>query len=79
MRDPQILVNREAQQSLVAELAKAGHNGGALVEAAREALVASIHAGIGIAVAVAVFAIWQCRRVPRIKIGRAPEPAPMTE
>ncbi len=79
MRDPQILVNREAQQSLLAQLAHAGRDGAALIEAAREALVASIHAGIAVAMAVAVFAIWQCRRVPHVKIARAPEPAVASE
>ncbi|PMS36386.1 EmrB/QacA subfamily drug resistance transporter [Trinickia symbiotica] len=79
MRDPQILVNREAQQSLIAQLAHAGHDGAALLETAREALVASIHAGIAVAMAVALFAAWQCRRVPRVKITRAPEPAVASE
>jgi EmrB/QacA subfamily drug resistance transporter len=79
MRDPQVLVNHEAQRSVVAELAHAGHDGWALIEAAREALVASIHAGIGITLAVAIFAVWQCRRVPRVKIRGASEPAAASE
>lgn len=79
MRDPQILVNLEAQHSLVQQQAQAGVDGAALMEAAREALVASIHVGIAVAAAVAVFSVWQCRRVPRVKIKRTTEPAPSTE
>lgn len=75
MRDPQILVNRDAQRSLVDQLAHAGHNGAALLEAARETLVAAIHAGLALAVVVSVVSIWQCRRVPHVKIGRTAEPA----
>lgn len=79
MRDPQILVNREAQRTLIDQLAHAGHNGALLLETARETLVGSIHAGIAVAMVVAVVSIWQCRRVPPIKIKRAAEPAVSAE
>jgi len=78
-RDPQILVNIDAQRALARELAVRGFDGAALLEASREALVAAIHAGIAVATVVAVFSIWQCRRVPRIKITRAAEPVPAAE
>ncbi|HWX11080.1 MAG TPA: hypothetical protein VNZ04_03645 [Trinickia sp.] len=41
--------------------------------------VASIHAGTAVAMAVAVFAVWRCRRVPQVEIRRAPEPAGSAE
>lgn len=75
MRDPQILVNLDAQRALVRQLAQAGFDGASLIEAAREALVGAIHIGIAVAMAVAVFSIWQCRRVPQVQITRAAEPA----
>jgi hypothetical protein len=79
LRDPQILVNIDAQRTLARELAARGFDGVALIEASREALVAAIHAGIAVAMVVAVFSIWQCRRVPSIKITRAAEPVPAAE
>jgi predicted MFS family arabinose efflux permease len=79
MRDPQILVNREAQQTLLEALAHAGHDGARLLELAREALVAAIHAGIAVAAVVALIALWQCRRVPHVSIRRRSEPAPAAE
>lgn len=79
MRDPQILVNRGAQQTLLASLARAGHDGAALLEQAREALVGAIHAGIAVAAVVAVVALWQCRRVPHVSIRRRAEPVPAAE
>jgi EmrB/QacA subfamily drug resistance transporter len=79
MRDPQILVNHDAQRALVDELVRAGHNGTMLLEAAREALVGAIHIGIAASALVAVLSIWQCRRVPHVKITRAAEPAAAPE
>jgi EmrB/QacA subfamily drug resistance transporter len=79
MRDPQILVNREAQQTLLDTLAHAGHDGARLLELAREALVAAIHAGIAVAAVVALIALWQCRRVPHVSIRRRSEPVPAAE
>ncbi|PXW29285.1 MDR family MFS transporter [Paraburkholderia caballeronis] len=74
LADPQILINRDAQTSLIGELAHAGHNGEALLEAARDALVGAIHLGIAVAAAIAVVAIWQSRRVPPIRLRRRVEP-----
>jgi EmrB/QacA subfamily drug resistance transporter len=79
MRDPQVLINQPAQQSLLGQLAVAGHDGAALIAVGREALVASIHAGMAMVMVVAVLAIWQCQRVPRVNIRRAPGPAIFSE
>ncbi|MGH8780899.1 MDR family MFS transporter [Paraburkholderia sp.] len=72
--DPQILINRDAQQTLLGQLAHAGHNGAMLLEAAREALVAAIHLGLALAALVAVASVWQSRRVPPVKLHRQVEP-----
>lgn len=72
--DPQILINRDAQASLLDQLAHAGHNGGMLLESAREALVAAIHLGLAMAAVIAVVSVWQSRRVPPVKIRRKLEP-----
>jgi EmrB/QacA subfamily drug resistance transporter len=74
LADPQILINRDAQTSLLGDLAHAGHNGAPLLEAAREALVGAIHLGIAVAAAIALVSIWQTRRVPPVKLQRKIEP-----
>ncbi|WP_233879778.1 MDR family MFS transporter [Paraburkholderia flagellata] len=74
LADPQILINRDAQASLIADLTHAGHNGAPLLEAAREALVGAIHLGIAVAAVIAVVSIWQTRRVPPVKLQRKLEP-----
>ena len=80
MRDPQILVNRDAQHSLLDAFAHAGRgDGAALLELAREALVTAIHAGIAVAAVVALVALWQCRRVPHVSITRRAQSAPAAE
>ena len=72
--DPQILINRDAQTSLVEQLTHAGHNGAMLLESAREALVSAIHLGLAMAAIIAVVSVWQSRRVPPIKLQRKLEP-----
>ncbi|WP_429318902.1 MDR family MFS transporter [Paraburkholderia sp. GAS448] len=74
LSDPQILINRDAQSTLVSQLSHTGHDGALLLEAAREALVASIHMGLALAAVVAVVSVWQSRRVPPIKLQRRIEP-----
>ncbi|HVE11235.1 MAG TPA: MDR family MFS transporter [Paraburkholderia sp.] len=73
--DPQILIDHSAQANLLDQLARAGHNGAALLEAARESLVGAIHLGLGIATVVAVISIWHSRSVPPVKLTRKIEPA----
>jgi EmrB/QacA subfamily drug resistance transporter len=72
--DPQILVNRDGQHTLLNELARAGHNGAVLLESARESLVGAIHMGLALGALVAVFAVWQSRRVPPIRLRKKIEP-----
>jgi hypothetical protein len=79
MRDPQILVNEDAQRTLLASLAHAGQNGAALLEQARVSLVAAIHAGIAVAAVIAVVALWRCTSVPHVSIARRSEPVPAAE
>jgi EmrB/QacA subfamily drug resistance transporter len=74
LSDPQILINRDAQSTLVSQLSHTGHDGALLLEAAREALVGSIHMGLALAALVAVVSVWQSRRVPPIKLQRRIEP-----
>lgn len=74
LSDPQILINHEAQASLLGQLAHAGHNGAMLLETARETLVAAIHFGLAMAAIIAVVSVWQSRRVPPIKLQRKLEP-----
>ena len=68
INDPQILINTAAQAELSAQLHAAGQDGAALIEAARTALVSSIHAGQALSIAVALLALWQMRRVPRLQL-----------
>jgi EmrB/QacA subfamily drug resistance transporter len=80
LSDPQILINHEAQTTLLSQLAAAGHNGAILLESARESLVAAIHIGLAVAAVVAVLAVWQSRRVPPVRLkGAKIEPAVMAE
>ena len=71
--DPQILIDHVAQANLLDQLERAGHNGAALLETARDSLVGAIHLGLGIATLVALASIWLCRRVPPVKLTRGRE------
>lgn len=77
--DPQILIDHDTQTALVAELAKAGHNGAQLIEQARTSLVRGIHMGEILAAVVAGVAVVCARRVPPVKLKRAVEPAIVAE
>jgi predicted MFS family arabinose efflux permease len=79
LSDPQILINREGQDTLLAQLAAAGHNGAMLLESARESLVAAIHIGLAVAAVVAVVSLWQSRRVPPVRLKRTHEPVILAE
>jgi EmrB/QacA subfamily drug resistance transporter len=74
LADPQILINREAEATLIGDLTHAGHNGALLLESARVALVSAIHLGIAVAGVVALVSVWQTRRVPPIRLHRKVEP-----
>jgi EmrB/QacA subfamily drug resistance transporter len=71
--DPQMLINAHAQSQFIAELQAVGQDGRALVDAARLALVSSIHMGQLLSVAVAVLALWQMRRLPPLQLRRRRE------
>lgn len=66
--DPQILINKAAQAQLLGQMQAAGLDGAAMLEAARLSLVSAIHVGQALSVAVALLAIVQMRRVPRLKL-----------
>jgi EmrB/QacA subfamily drug resistance transporter len=79
LSDPQILINVDAQRTLLAQLASAGHDGAALMEAARESLVAAIHIGLAVAAIVAAVSFWQSRRVPPVRLKGPQEPVILAE
>ncbi|MDY7579486.1 MFS transporter [Herbaspirillum sp. RTI4] len=65
--DPEILVNHDVQSALLSQMMQAGHDGSALLSAARDALVDAIHMGIAMAILAAVLGFWLVRRVPPIR------------
>jgi EmrB/QacA subfamily drug resistance transporter len=71
--DPQVLINKAVQNQLIAQLQRAGQNGVHLIDAAREALVSSIHLGQMLSIVVVVIAMLQMRRVPRLQLRRRGE------
>ncbi len=77
--DPEILIDREAQSSLLTQLAHAGQNGALLLEHARESLVSGIHLGLALAALVAFAAMLYSRRVPLVKLTRAIDPTIVAE
>jgi EmrB/QacA subfamily drug resistance transporter len=78
-RNPEILLDHAAQQSLLTESAQAGRNGEAMLNAAREALVASIHTGVALAIVVSLIGLWMVRRVPRVNFHHPIAAAPMAD
>jgi EmrB/QacA subfamily drug resistance transporter len=66
-QDPEVLVNHDIQSTLLSQMMQAGHNGSALLDAARDALVGAIHMGIAIAILTALAGLMLVRRVPPIK------------
>ena len=65
--DPEVLVNHDIQSVLLSRLLQAGHDGSALLDAARDALVGAIHMGLAIAIVAALAGLWMVRRVPPIR------------
>jgi EmrB/QacA subfamily drug resistance transporter len=74
--DPQILVDKGAQTTLLAQMQQAGQDGLALLTQAREALVGSIHLGLAIAAVIAAIALWRVRRVPHIPLVQQSQAVP---
>ncbi len=81
LRDPQILVNPQAQTEFLEKLTQLGIDGSSMIEIARVALVGAIHDGQLIALMVAIVALWCVRRVPKIQLARVAKPtvAPIGE
>jgi hypothetical protein len=77
LRDPQILVNPEAQSAFVAQMSVAGHNGAGMIEMARVALVSAIHDGQIIVLAIAILSLWCVSRVPPIRLKSRPRAVPV--
>ncbi|WP_371258366.1 MDR family MFS transporter [Cupriavidus sp. GA3-3] len=75
MADPQVLIDKASQVALLGQLEQAGHNGALLLEQARVSLVSAIHLGLVVAAVAAALGVWCARRVPSIKLTRAPAPA----
>ncbi|MDB5776307.1 MAG: transporter [Herbaspirillum sp.] len=79
-KNPEILLNQSAQQTLMTQTAQSGHNGLAMLDAARDALVGSIHLGVALAIIAALIAVWMTRRVPLVSFGHAVgAPPPLAE
>jgi EmrB/QacA subfamily drug resistance transporter len=71
LMDPQVLVNQATQSAFIAELQRAVLQGDSYLEAARQALVTSIHTGLFAIMAVAVLGVFWVYRVPLIHFSRA--------
>jgi len=65
--DPEVLVNHDIQSVLLSRLLQAGHDGSALLNDARDALVGAIHMGVAIAIVAGLAGLWWVRRVPAIR------------
>ena len=78
LADPEILIDHDAQAALLSQLHAAGHDGAALLEAARHVLVSAIHIGLIVATVVALIGLWYVRRVPPVVLHHV-EPVQHTE
>jgi MFS family permease len=67
---PELLIDRNEQVALVGRLIEAGHAGDAMMDAARNALVESIHAGLAIAAATAIVGLCLVWFVPPVRLAR---------
>ena len=67
---PELLIDRNEQVALVGRLIEAGHAGDAMMDAARNALVESIHAGLAIAAATAIAGLCLVWFVPPVRLAR---------
>jgi EmrB/QacA subfamily drug resistance transporter len=67
---PELLVDRSEQAALVARLVNEGHAADAMMSSARAALIESIHVGLALAVAAAIFGLCLAWFVPPVRVGR---------
>ncbi len=68
---PELLVDRAEQAALIARLVNAGHAGTMMMNAARSALVTSIHVGLTLAAAAALLGLCLAWFVPPVRVERA--------
>jgi EmrB/QacA subfamily drug resistance transporter len=78
-RNPEILLDKAAQQTLLEQTAQSGHDGAAMLNAAREALVGAIHMGVALAIVLSLLGLWMVRRVPPVSFSRPLDPAPVVD
>jgi MFS family permease len=67
---PASLADRGDQAALISRLIMAGHAGDNAMHAAREALVKSIHLGLGLAAVAALIGLCLARFVPPVRVDR---------
>ncbi len=72
LANPEILLSQDLQAKLVAQLAAAEHDGAALIEMAREALVHAIHTGFWLTIAVGLLSFLAIRHMPKISFRSTP-------
>jgi hypothetical protein len=68
--NPEILMDAASQQKLLAQTVQSGHDGAAMLTAAREALVGAIHMGVALAIVMSLIGLWMTRRVPPVSFSR---------
>lgn len=71
LSDPRILIDPSLRDTLLGELNRAGLAGPALVEAARQVLVQSIHIGVVLTGGAALVAAFMVRRISQITFRRS--------
>jgi EmrB/QacA subfamily drug resistance transporter len=67
---PGLIADRSEQAALISRLIMAGHGGGPAMQAAREALVKSIHMGLGLAAVAALIGLCLVWFVPPVRVDR---------
>jgi EmrB/QacA subfamily drug resistance transporter len=70
--DPDVLINKDIQSALLAEMLSVGKNGSALINEARESLVTAIHSGIVLLVIFCLVGLWVVRYMPLIRLDKKP-------
>jgi hypothetical protein len=75
MADPRILVDEALREKLLGELGTAGLDAPALFDAARDALVQSIHIGVMLTAVAALVAVLLVRRIAHITFRKPAAPA----
>jgi EmrB/QacA subfamily drug resistance transporter len=77
--NPEILLSQEMQTRLLSQLAATGHDGVALLGAAREALVHATHTGFGLIIVVGLLSFLGIRYMPKISFHTTPVKAQLEE